>query len=77
MQDWAEVHCLHRNGVPKRVIARRLGMSHTIVHRHPCASRLQVGPRVDDHEVVRLFVHPGTGGKRKELPVVVLAAGVG
>jgi hypothetical protein len=43
--------------------ARRLGMSHTIVHRHPCASRLQVGPRVDDNEVVVLAVQRGTGGK--------------
>lgn len=33
MQDWAEVHRLDREGVPKRAIARRLGMSHTTVHR--------------------------------------------
>jgi DNA invertase Pin-like site-specific DNA recombinase len=33
VQDWAEVHRLHREGVAKRVIARRLGMSHTTVHR--------------------------------------------
>ena len=33
VQDWAEVHRLHREGVPKRAIARRLGMSHTTVHR--------------------------------------------
>ncbi len=33
VQDWAEVHRLDRQGVPKRAIARRLGMSHTTVHR--------------------------------------------
>jgi transposase len=33
VQDWAEVHRLNRQGVPKRAIARRLGMSHTTVHR--------------------------------------------
>src|SRR3989337_1012206 len=33
VQDWAEVHRLHREGVPKRAIARRLHMSHTTVHR--------------------------------------------
>ncbi len=33
VQDWAEVHRLHREGVPKRSIARRLRMSHTTVHR--------------------------------------------
>ncbi len=33
VQDWAEVHRLDREGVPKRLIARRLGMSHTTVHR--------------------------------------------
>lgn len=33
VQDWAEVHRLDREGVPKRAIARRLGMSHTTVHR--------------------------------------------
>ncbi len=33
VQDWAEVHRLGRQGVPKRAIARRLSMSHTTVHR--------------------------------------------
>ncbi len=33
VQDWAEVHRLDREGVPKRAIARRLQMSHTTVHR--------------------------------------------
>ncbi len=33
VQDWAEVHRLDRQGVPKRAIARRLRMSHTTVHR--------------------------------------------
>jgi len=33
VQDWAEVHRLDREGVPKRAIGRRLGMSHTTVHR--------------------------------------------
>lgn len=33
VQDWAEVHRLNRQGVSKRAIARRLGMSHTTVHR--------------------------------------------
>jgi transposase len=33
VQDWAEVHRLNRQGVAKRAIARRLGMSHTTVHR--------------------------------------------
>jgi transposase len=33
VQDWAEVHRLDRQGVSKRAIARRLGMSHTTVHR--------------------------------------------
>jgi transposase len=33
VQDWAEVHRLDRQGVAKRTIARRLGMSPTTVHR--------------------------------------------
>jgi hypothetical protein len=33
VQDCAEVHGLNRQGVPKRAIARRLGMSYTTVHR--------------------------------------------
>ena len=33
VQDWAEVHRLDRQGISKRAIARRLGMSHTTVHR--------------------------------------------
>lgn len=33
VQDWAEIHRLNRQGVSKRAIARRLGMSHTTVHR--------------------------------------------
>jgi transposase len=33
VQDWAEVHRLDREGASKRAIARRLGMSHTTVHR--------------------------------------------
>ena len=34
VQDWAEIHRLyHREGVPKAVIARRLGMSRSTVIR--------------------------------------------
>jgi transposase len=33
VHDWAEVHRLERQGVAKRAIARRLGMSPTTVHR--------------------------------------------
>jgi transposase len=33
VQDWAEVHRLHRQGLPKAVIARQLRMSRTTVRR--------------------------------------------
>lgn len=33
VQDWAEVHRLHRQGVPNAAIARRLGISRPTVIR--------------------------------------------
>ena len=64
VQDWAEIHRLyHREGVPKAVIARRLGMSRSTVIRllelgePPRYQRARLGSKLDPFkdEVARML----------------------
>jgi transposase len=52
VKDWAEVHRLDREGVPRRAIARRLQMSHTTVHR---LLALREPPRYERRRISSLF----------------------